>query len=32
MSFKIPNPDAYKFLDDYRGKDFSGKWHRNCQP
>lgn len=26
MSFKIPNPDAYKFLDDYRGKDFSGKW------
>ena len=26
MAFKVPNPDAYAFLDDYRGKVFSGKW------
>ncbi len=26
MAFKFPNPDAYKFLDDYRGKDFTGTW------
>ncbi len=26
MSFKDVNPDAYKFLDDYRGKDFTGEW------
>jgi len=23
---KAPNPDAYKFLDDFRGKDFQGEW------
>lgn len=26
MSFKVPNPDAWKFLDDYRGKVFNGEW------
>ena len=26
MAFKYPNPDAYAFLDEYRGKVFSGKW------
>ena len=26
MSFKIPNPDAYAFLDEFRGKDFKGEW------
>lgn len=26
MSFNVPNPDAWKFLDDYRGKLFSGEW------
>ena len=26
MSFKVPNPDAWKFLDDYRGKVFTGTW------
>ena len=26
MAFSYPNPDAYKFLDDFRGKDFNGTW------
>ncbi len=26
MAFKVPNPDAYAFLDDYRGKVFTGTW------
>ena len=26
MAFKVPNPDAFAFLDQYRGKDFSGTW------
>ena len=26
MAFKVPNPDAFAFLDQYRGKDFTGTW------
>ena len=26
MAFKYPNPEAYAFLEEYRGKVFSGKW------
>ncbi|MBR1938148.1 MAG: AMP-binding protein [Spirochaetales bacterium] len=26
MAFKNINPDAYKFLDEFRGKDFTGEW------